>query len=82
MGKCVEWLKPGGKMFVHVSVLPYVAVCCSVLQWVALRGVAQAWWQDVCACECVAVCCRVLQWVAVGCVVWGGSSLVARCLCI
>jgi len=41
--------------------LQCVAVCCSVLQCVAMSAFASS----MCNLQCVAVCCRVLQRVAV-----------------
>jgi len=57
----------------YISVLQRVAVCCSVLQCVAVRSrwnvaafrVMIAWCADISVLQCVAVRCNVLQCVAV-----------------
>ena len=60
------------------GVLRYVAVCCSLLQCVAVQYGLAGWFGAVCDCfkdpcphsgvlQCVAVCCSVLQCVTVCC---------------
>jgi len=50
------------------SVMPYVAVRCSVLQCIALCYSELQWVAGQClVLQCVTVCCSVLQWFAVCC---------------